>query len=385
MLRAILLLALLAAASAGCTGAGSGGCAAPLWAPRWSMMESLYTYCFGSCPLEFFGNNTAIGLFGGVVGVDHYYTNQGMPCIDGIPQEWEHQDALAVAIKAQFPRSRVLEYRITSAVPYAKAVHDLILSNPEYFIRWTHGNGSVCQMPYVEHGTENQGCAWDIVASSYNFADPNVRAWFVDNVIAPTLVVADGAWLDGDGPDNGAWMCSGQCCDIPAPYPATNSSEVDGFCEGEALVGQAVREYLIPRGGFDYNCFTFVSNSAELPNATDGGPVCAAKLQGLAALNHNATVLYTDRTGTPQYNATTVAAAAAAFLLVRGPLWWFGVTSSPSAWVNATAAALLSDFGEPLGNMTQAPGTYVFSREYQTATVSLDCSTFSASVERKMA
>ena len=29
--------------------------------------------------------------FAGVVGVDHYYTSQGMPCVDGEPQEFELQ------------------------------------------------------------------------------------------------------------------------------------------------------------------------------------------------------------------------------------------------------------------------------------------------------
>ena len=178
-------------------------------------------------------------------------------------------------------------------------------------------------------------------------------------------------------------MCSGQCCDIQPPYPATNASELEAFCEGEALLGVAVREYLLPRGGFDYNCFTFVDKPSELPNVTDGGPACAAKLELLASMNHNATVLYTDRTGTPQYNASTVAAAAAVFMLARGPLWWFGVTSNPEAWINTTAAALLSDFGLPLGNMTQAPGTFVFSREFQNATVSLDCATFTPTITAK--
>ncbi len=73
------------------------------------MAGSGYTYCYESCPLEWLGNNTHLGVFGGVVGVDHYWTHQGMPCINGLPQEFEAQDAFAVATKTQFPRAKVLE------------------------------------------------------------------------------------------------------------------------------------------------------------------------------------------------------------------------------------------------------------------------------------
>jgi hypothetical protein len=65
-------------------------------------------------------NNTAtLGLnqFAGVVGVDHYYTQQGMPCVNGEPQEFAMQDALTLKWKAVFPEMRFLQYRILSAVP----------------------------------------------------------------------------------------------------------------------------------------------------------------------------------------------------------------------------------------------------------------------------
>ena len=82
-----------------------------------------------------------------------------MPCVQGRPQEFEHQDTFAIATKAIFPGclsptallpafthsntlayigTRILQYRITDAVPYAGIVHDLMLAHPEYFVRWTH-------------------------------------------------------------------------------------------------------------------------------------------------------------------------------------------------------------------------------------------------------
>jgi len=53
------------------------------------MAGSTYTYCYEGCPLDWLINNTktlGLGEFGGVVGVDHYWTKQGMPCVDGKPQ-----------------------------------------------------------------------------------------------------------------------------------------------------------------------------------------------------------------------------------------------------------------------------------------------------------
>jgi hypothetical protein len=61
----------------------------------------------------------AAAAFGGVAGVDHYYTHQGTPCVGGNPQEFAMQDALAARWKEAFPTMRYLSYRILSAVASA--------------------------------------------------------------------------------------------------------------------------------------------------------------------------------------------------------------------------------------------------------------------------
>ena len=135
-----------------------------------------------------------------------------MPCVNDRGQEFQAQDKFTLATKAALPGTRVLEYRITSAVPYAGVVYDKMLSDPSYFVLWHHAptaNGSICQQG-PEHGTEGQGCSYPIAAAAYDWTQAAVREWWLDNVIKPTMVVADGAWIDGDGPDNGAWMCSGR-------------------------------------------------------------------------------------------------------------------------------------------------------------------------------
>lgn len=127
-----------------------------------------------------------------------------MPCINGRPQEFEHQDAFALATKAQFPGTRILEYRITAAVPYAGIVHDAMVAHPDWFIRWHHApnsNGSICLMPYAEHGTGGpaNGCDWEVIAAAYDFTQEVVRSWFLENIIKPVMVHGDGVWLDGCG------------------------------------------------------------------------------------------------------------------------------------------------------------------------------------------
>eukprot|EP01052_Picozoa_sp_SAG31_P026600 SAG31_NODE_2423_length_5725_cov_29.530750_6_plen_89_part_00 len=66
---------------------------------------------------------------------------------------------------------------------------------------------------------------------------------------------ADGVWLDGDGPDNGAYECSGShnYNTLLPPYPALKTpAEIAKFCAGEALVTAAADEWLIANKG--YNC-----------------------------------------------------------------------------------------------------------------------------------
>ena len=134
----------------GCIPRGSTeGCSLPQWKPRWSMSESTYGYCYRRCPLDALhhasnssstDSSAGTSVWGGLVGVDHYWTNQGLPCVNGLPSEYAQQDAFAAATKAQFPAAKVLQYRIVTAEMYDPIVHDLMLAHPEYFVRW-HGTG----------------------------------------------------------------------------------------------------------------------------------------------------------------------------------------------------------------------------------------------------
>ena len=82
--------------------------------------------------MDWLYNNTEVlglGEYGGVVGVDHYWTHQGMPCVNGKPQEFVHQDALAQKWKAKFPTMKMLQYRILSAVNYDMVIQEKITSD----------------------------------------------------------------------------------------------------------------------------------------------------------------------------------------------------------------------------------------------------------------
>jgi len=161
---------------------------------------------------------------------------------------------------------------------------------------------------------------------------------------------------------------------------------VGDFCAGETAVVNAAQAWLVENGGYDYNCMEFIDDAAHLPNATDAPATCASKVQGLQALRDagragNMTVLYGDRTDSKGYDDATAAQAAAVFLLVRGDHWYLGLLSTSNALNATTAALMLTDYGAPLGNMTQAGAT--FTREYEGATVALDCDTFTASFTPK--
>ncbi len=125
-----------------------------------------------------------------------------------------------------------------------------------------------------------------------------------------------------------------------------------------------------------------MSDSTRLPNNTDTSAECAAKVNNLAAMNQgHGIVIYGDRTDSRGYTDDTAAQAVAVFHLVRGDYWWFGLKSGSNT-LNATTAALsLTDYGNPMGKMTQSGS--VFSREYQGATIQLDCSTFTATFSPK--
>ena len=138
------------------------------------------------CPMEWMiDGGVGAGTFGGIVGFDHYYTNQGMPCVDGRPQEFERQDAAAIWVKSRFPRARVLQYRITSAVPVAHEVRDQMLATPDYFLRFSNGTicenwQSSCFNDPTRINSPAHHCPFEIRASAYNWLRPGVREWFID-------------------------------------------------------------------------------------------------------------------------------------------------------------------------------------------------------------
>ena len=142
-----------------------------------------------------------------------------------------------------------------------------------------------------------------------------------------------------------------------------------------------LKDWIIPAGGFDYNCFDFV-NGASLPGAKDDPDTCVQKMQKLqqqfSQRPASPVVLYGDRTHGSGYDDSSTAQAVAVFMLLRHEHWWFGLPATDT--YNATAAKyFLTDYGAPTSNMTQQGS--VFSRPYQHATVSLDCSKFQATFD----
>lgn len=368
------------------------------------MATSTYTYCFHGCVVDWFlANSNRLGLapFAGVVGVDHYWTKQGMPCVNGEPQEFAHQAALAAEWKASFPGLRFMTYRILSAVPYDMTIRNAMLQHPDWFVRWEHlpgsdkpGNGSIC-FNYISAcfndptriNNPAHNCSFEIRAAAYNWPSPDVRAWFLQQVIAPALDYADGVWLDGNGPDNGAYMCSGICCGFGPDNSPHNQQEIDSFCDSQRNVTTAVQQYLVQHGAFEImKCANYLSG-AELPHVGDSPQSCSQKLQRWAAWganhsNYNLAVAYGSRTaGTDHWSDSSANGTVAAFMLMRGQHWLLSISNTNSI-ADETARLLTRDDGKPLGPMRQVSAN-VFARDYEGATVQLDCSTFQGTFTSK--
>lgn len=141
----------------------------------------------------------------------------------------------------------------------------------------------------------------------------------------------DGIWLDGIGPDNGAYMCSGVCCGYGASNSPVTQPEIDSHCAAQAAATTQLQRWLIANGGWEaQKCFNYNAPSGHgdesdvtdmggfsLPSASDSPSSCASKLQhtATAAANHanyNFVVAYGSRTGgRAGYNDTTVAGTVA--------------------------------------------------------------------------
>lgn len=239
-------------------------------------------------------------------------------------------------------------------------------------------------------------CNFHISAAAYNWSNPSLSDWFIKDVVAPSLVHADGIWLDGIGPDNGAYMCSGVCCGFGASNSPLVQDEIDAHCKAQADATTATQKYLIKNGGWEaQKCFNYLGGK-ELPNAKDSPAQCAQKLQHYATWgadhsNYNFVVAYGSRTGgMDSYDDNSIEGTVAAFMLMRGQHWLFSIgvngggggesyppyENKPGYMAPATAKILTSDYGRPKGNMTVGHGGMVFQREYEKATITLDCNHF---------
>eukprot|EP01063_Lacrimia_lanifica_P007479 TRINITY_DN14786_c0_g1_i1.p1 TRINITY_DN14786_c0_g1~~TRINITY_DN14786_c0_g1_i1.p1 ORF type:complete len:431 (+),score=45.98 TRINITY_DN14786_c0_g1_i1:105-1397(+) len=411
--HAFVLFYCVGIVGAGCPGGGNAGCGPPRgerW-DTWSMRASTYTYCYKGCVVDWLYEHTAalgLGEYAGVAGVDHYWTHQGLPCAEGVPQEFAMQDALALKWKGRFPQMRFLQYRILSAVPSDAVVHRKITSDPDAAVRWRHlpgsdrpGNGSVCYNylsscfndPKRMNDPLNE-CPFEIRAAAYNWSNPAMPEWYLNAVVKPAMVHADGIWLDGIGPDNGAWMCSAAWGPYGPDNSPLNQKEIDAHCAGQTAAATAAQQWLIANGGWEaMQCFDFLGPDV-LPTADDDPAQCAAKLEKMAAFgadhkNYNHVVSYGSRTGgRAGYNDTTAAGTVAAFLLVRGQHWLFSIAPTggrvpptprtphdAGTLLPETARLLLSDYGRPTTPMERVPGAPGrYQRRFEKATVALDCS-----------
>ena len=222
--------------------------------------------------------------------------------------------------------------------------------------------------------------------AAFDWSQQRVRDWYLENITQPTMKEGDGAWIDGDGPDNGAHECSGTHAygSLKHPYPALNiTSEIEAFCKGENAVVTAAQKHLIANKGYECQCIDFY-NQKQLPTSADSGTQCTSKLLTLnTTVSNRVVALYGGRTGArwPSGGACTertAAQAVAVFVLTRQDHWLF-VLPNADRIPPGVATLVLSDFGAPLGSMVRNGS--VFSRGHEKKTVSLDCANFTAAFD----
>ena len=219
-------------------------------------------------------------------------------------------------------------------------------------------------------------------------------------------------------------MCAGVCCGFGAQNSPLHQAEIDDHCAAQQAATTKVQRWLLANGGWEaMRCFNYLSKEVgpnargasgghvtddeptlldaaglELPTAKDTPAMCAKHLLGVAAWGANHShydhvVAYGGRTGgRTGYDDSNVAGTVAAFLLMRGQHWLFSIgpvggsvprtpdephTNITGTLAPATAKVLLSDFGKAKGAVSPVAGKqYVFQREFEKATVTLDCNTW---------
>jgi hypothetical protein len=191
------------------------------------------------------------------------------------------------------------------------SVHPLIA-------RWRHeagssatGNNSVCYNyksgcfnDPTRINNPSNNCSFPIQAAAYNWSNPTVGDWFLKEVVQPSMVHADGIWLDGIGPDNGAYMCAGVCCGYGAENSPLHQNEIDAHCSAQVAATTKAQKWLIANGGWEaMRCFDYLSKetgpdargqidnapilldqdtSLILPTSKQNASFCAHNLQHMA-------------------------------------------------------------------------------------------------------
>ncbi len=154
---------------------------------------------------------------------------------------------------------------------------------------------------------------------------------------------------------------------------------------------QGWRDAFVAAGKFEWFLFFGGQQTAPGWNQTDGAASCAPYLTsycGPESPSQNGTLFFGfsriqhSQAWWPNGTLPSAEQDIAAFLLTRGPYAYvgYGWTGCVDANHPFTRPSLLdSDFGAPLGYCSEtAPGSNVWSREFENAVVSLDCGAWKA-------
>ena len=386
----------------------------PTWPATWVLQDSTIVQpCNTSGYLD-----DAYAQFG-VVSVDWSNAKQ-LWVVPPMSTEQMHVEQ-AARLKAVRPGVRVFGYRnIVKALPWFSAVR-AAMDDPAYsgfFLRFApnqtyhvpqcdknydppkctpfyhdeeqtpgypSGDGN-CPAPACDCGVHPCG--------EYLFDHRNgtmLQDWIVNELLGPSLVGnsnISGAYLDDEWynttmywgcsatPVGGATEEDGSClADMGLQTQAFTTEMTDAWCATRHRAMEAARL----SGGWFWQMFSLFSTPAQAQCAAVLRPLCAA---GASSAVYNATTMHSlsgDHATLPNLMQDL-----AAFLLLRGPYAYLGFGWSGCNVVTAFPAVLKTDLGAPQGFCSEtAPGSGVFTRDWEKATVALDCNTYVGTVSPK--
>jgi len=288
------------------------------------------------------------------------------------------------------PDARVWVYRnLVKALPWFSSVRAK-LEDPAYWGWFLHyknasGNTATTNLYHDFEQTPSGDCGVGVECGEYLFDHRNASLlnWLIhEYTVSPTGVLnpnIDGLFIDDHWSASGPSEEDGRCIEIIG----LSTKDVTEITQGWQANTDAVHTAMIKANAFAWQLLSF----------TDGSDQVNPRAQCAEWIRENCKANSSISQGPLMFGFTRVASRQpfplpafeqdlATFLLVRGPYAWLGYD-----WVGCSKpwerpAGMDIDYGVPTSDCKETQ-TGVFVREYSKATVTMDCTSWTANIKMK--